>query len=132
MNYQIGAFGQSAFDGVCSSVYVVMKTRRDAGDDGFVRWLLSAREFQRFAQSHGNGILDHRRSIGWGTIKNLPVPVPHVATQARIARALDAQTSKIDALIAKAQQFIELSKERRAALITAAVTGQIDVRETAA
>lgn len=38
------------------------------------------------------------------------------------------KTSKIDALISKAQDHIALTKERRSALITAAVTGQIDVR----
>lgn len=44
---------------------------------------------------------------------------------------LVGRLSKIDALIAEAERFIELSKERRAALITAALTGQIDVREVA-
>ncbi|MCD4532500.1 restriction endonuclease subunit S [Nocardioides sp. cx-169] len=36
--------------------------------------------------------------------------------------------AKIDTLITETQRFIELSRERRSALITAAVTGQIDVR----
>ena len=35
--------------------------------------------------------------------------------------------SAIDTLITKAERFIELSKERRSALITAAVTGQVDM-----
>lgn len=47
--------------------------------------------------------------------------------QARVAD----QTAKIDALIAKTQEHIALAKERRAALITAAVTGQFDVRTAA-
>ncbi len=38
---------------------------------------------------------------------------------------------QIDALIAKTEQFIALSRERRLALIAAAVTGQIDVRSAA-
>ena len=42
---------------------------------------------------------------------------------------LDEQTAKIDTLITETERFIELSRERRSALITAAVTGQIDVRE---
>lgn len=42
---------------------------------------------------------------------------------------LAGRLAKIDTLIAETERFVELSKERRAALITAAVTGQIDVRE---
>ena len=57
--------------------------------------------------------------------------LPGLAEQRRIAAYLDEQTAKIDTMIAETEQFIELSKERRAALITAAVTGQIDVREMA-
>lgn len=65
--------------------------------------------------------------IGVGQISALDVPLPPFREQQAIANYLDEQTAKIDALIAKAQQFIALAKERRAALITAAVTGQIDV-----
>ncbi|MCD1268585.1 restriction endonuclease subunit S [Microbacterium sp. MEC084] len=55
------------------------------------------------------------------------IPLPPVDEQKTIVAEIERQTAKIDALIAKAQQFIALAKERRAALITAAVTGQIDV-----
>lgn len=51
--------------------------------------------------------------------------------QKDIIAYLDLETHRIDALIEKTNRSITLLKERRAALITAAVTGQIDVRETA-
>lgn len=54
-------------------------------------------------------------------------PVPPLDEQREIADYLDAETAKIDALISKAERFIELAQERRAALITAAVTGQIEI-----
>ena len=57
----------------------------------------------------------------------LQIPLPPVQTQQAIVDHLDAETAKIDALIAKAERFIELAQERRAALITAAVTGQIEI-----
>ena len=56
------------------------------------------------------------------------IPVPPVDEQRRVTAYLDVQTGKTDTLIDETERFIELSKERRAALITAAVTGQIDVR----
>ena len=42
---------------------------------------------------------------------------------------LERETAQIDAAIADAKEAIKLSKERRAALISAAVTGEIDVRD---
>lgn len=53
--------------------------------------------------------------------------LPTVDDQRFLLERLDDATARIDALIAKAEEFVELAKERRAALITAAVTGQLDV-----
>lgn len=64
-------------------------------------------------------------------LSNLKLARPPLEEQQRIVAYLDEQTSKIDALIAKTREHITLAKERRAALITAAVTGQIDVRTAA-
>ncbi|APH02826.1 restriction endonuclease subunit S [Janibacter sp. RAF20_2_2] len=55
----------------------------------------------------------------------------HLPTDADAPVVLADRLAKIDDLIAGTERFIELSRERRAALITAAVTGQIDVREVA-
>lgn len=54
-------------------------------------------------------------------------PVPPPEEQREIAAHMDRETARIDALIARSERLIELSQERRAALITAAVTGQIEV-----
>jgi type I restriction enzyme S subunit len=59
---------------------------------------------------------------------NLKVPVPPPAEQAAIAALLNRQTGKIDALAGVAERTVSLLQERRAALISAAVTGKIDVR----
>lgn len=56
------------------------------------------------------------------------IPVPPVSEQREIADYLSEQTEQIDALIAEAEGIVTVAKERRSALITAAVTGQIDVR----
>ncbi len=64
-------------------------------------------------------------------INEMPLPTPPIDEQQQIADYLDTQTAKIDTLIKKAHQAIKLLKERREALISAAVTGKIDVRESA-
>lgn len=65
------------------------------------------------------------------TIRRVRLPLPNEQEQLRVASYLYEKTAKIDALIAETELFIELARERRAALITAAVTDQIDVREVA-
>jgi type I restriction enzyme S subunit len=60
------------------------------------------------------------------------VPTPLRDEQEAIARRLDQETAEFDAAIADAKEAIALSRERRAALISAAVTGKIDVREPGA
>jgi type I restriction enzyme S subunit len=62
------------------------------------------------------------------TLYGMEVPVPPLPEQTAIATYLDQEINRTDALIADANQAITLLQERRAALITAAVTGQIDVR----
>jgi type I restriction enzyme S subunit len=59
----------------------------------------------------------------------MPVTVPPRPEQKVIAEFLDRETAKIDKLAAEAQSAIDLLQERRTALISAAVTGQIDVRQ---
>ncbi len=56
------------------------------------------------------------------------VPKPPFAEQRAIADFLDRETSKIDRLASKVEEAIARLQEYRAALITAAVTGKIDVR----
>lgn len=64
-------------------------------------------------------------------IKELRVPLVPLGMQEALVAYLDEQTSRIDELISESEDLIALSQERRAALITAAVTGQIDVRMAA-
>ena len=62
---------------------------------------------------------------------SISVPVPAVKEQKSIAAFLDIELAKFDTLTTEAQRAIDLLQERRTALISAAVTGQIDVRNTA-
>ena len=59
------------------------------------------------------------------------IPVPPLPEQAAIAAYLDEETAKLDALVGKVEEAVERLQEYRTALITAAVTGKIDVRKSA-
>jgi type I restriction enzyme S subunit len=65
------------------------------------------------------------------TLKSFELPLPPRPEQISIIKQLRSKTSHIDTLLSKTERSIELLKERRSALITAAVTGQIDLREAA-
>lgn len=64
-------------------------------------------------------------------LADLPWLLPPFDVQEAISDEIDEQTSRIDEIISESEDLIALSQERRAALITAAVTGQIDVRTAA-
>nr|WP_258167310.1 restriction endonuclease subunit S [Scandinavium goeteborgense] len=68
-------------------------------------------------------------SVTQAILRNLSIWLPSENEQQIIAEFLDHETAKIDTLIEKQLQQIELLKERRTALISAAVTGKIDVRD---
>ena len=67
--------------------------------------------------------------ISQNQIENIPITLPPMDEQQVIASYLDSETSKIDTRIAKRRKQIELLQEYKQTLITAAVTGKIDVRE---
>ena len=71
-------------------------------------------------------------SLNVDAVKVTPFPLPPTDEQTAIADFLDRETAKIDQLINKIETAIERLREYRRALITAAVTGKIDVRRKAA
>ncbi len=65
-------------------------------------------------------------------LRNFPVPIPSLPEQEEIVSGVDRETDKIGVLVAKVREAIDRLKELRTALISAAVTGKIDVREEVA
>jgi type I restriction enzyme S subunit len=63
-------------------------------------------------------------------INNFVIPVTPISEQQEITGFISAEAAKFDCLTAEAQRAIDLLQERRTALISAAVAGQIDVRQT--
>lgn len=59
----------------------------------------------------------------------MELAVPPLEEQARIVHFLECRLHELDTLITTAETAISMFLERRAALISAAVTGKIDVRE---
>ncbi|MEW8403993.1 MAG: restriction endonuclease subunit S [Candidatus Thiodiazotropha taylori] len=77
------------------------------------------------SSAHGTRVLPTEN------FKRLVVAVPRIDEQAEITTFIESQLSIFDRLQERTTKSIELLREHRSALITAAVTGQIDVRNTA-
>lgn len=125
-----GSVGISTIRGIVSGHYICFKPRHFA-NSGFLNWLFRSPRYKAGYQSLSRGVRPGQAEIDNDTLRVLPVLVPPVAEQREIAAYLEDQTSRIDELISESEDLIALSQERRAALITAAVTGQIDVRTAA-
>ena len=68
------------------------------------------------------------QNISQSVLMEMPIPLPEPDEQERIIDAVSDQCTLLDRLRANAIEAIELFQERRSALVSAAVTGQIDVR----
>ncbi len=69
-----------------------------------------------------------QQNIGMNVIENIPIALPPLKEQRAIATLLDSETGQIDVIQNKVQESIVKLREYRTALISAAVTGKIDVR----
>jgi type I restriction enzyme S subunit len=67
--------------------------------------------------------------LNCGEVQYVRFPVPPRVEQAEILAFISSKTKTFDALINSQNTAIELMQERRTALISAAVTGKIDVRD---
>ena len=112
------------FEGLCSTELLVFKST--GFDRRLLLYLLLTDGFIKVVDSSTYGAKMPRAN--WDFIGNCIVPVPPLKEQKQITAFLDKEKAKIDTLIKKCETAIELLKERRTALISAAVTGKIDVR----
>ncbi len=125
-----GAFGAVTVDGLVSPAYVVAEPMiefRTAYIENLLRTPMAIEEMRRYSR----GIADFRMRLYWDYFRDLKVCLPPLEEQDKILDLITRETSRIDRLTKKTQRSIDLLKERRAAFITAAVTGQIDLRESA-
>jgi type I restriction enzyme S subunit len=106
-----------------------LSPRKNVATGRYLSWLLRSDFFLKALdrQSPQTTI----QTITMAQIATIVLPIPGLGDQNKIAAFLDRETARIDALVAKVGEAIERLKELRAALISAAVTGKIDVREQA-
>jgi type I restriction enzyme S subunit len=93
----------------------------------FFAHLLKSRGYVQALRTTTDLIRDGQE-IRFSNFAQVDLPVVPLEEQRRIALFLDREVLKLDRLASESSRGISLLKERRSALIAAAVTGQIDVR----
>lgn len=92
---------------------------------GFLLYLTLSDHFRRIGTASMYGAGGQKR-ISDAFIRNFCHPIPRFSEQCTIAVFLDRETEKIDELVERKEQLIELLQEKRTALITRAVTRGLD------
>ena len=113
---------------VVSTGFAVIRPREI--DSGYCSWALREHRFIEEVVANSNGV--SYPAINASQIGELSIAVPPITEQRAIAQYLDQKTARIDTLSERAGTAIERLNEYRTALITAAITGKIDVREPSA
>lgn len=129
-----GALGFAQEDGLVSPDYAVLRANSQVSGEWLSAVMRSdafVSEMSQRVKGIGSTNLGSARTprINIADLGEICIDLPEVEQQVLEIGQLRTETTKIDTLIMETKRFIEFSKERRAALITAAVTGQIDVRE---
>lgn len=123
LNYDLKSLrtALSGIDVIVSSGYIVLQSNGTAVPE-YLKWLLFVFDI-RHMKTLGAGI---RQTITFKDIGNCVSYLPSEGEQKAIATYLDRETARIDNLIAEKQNFINLLKEKRQALISHVVTKGLD------
>lgn len=96
----------------------------------FLAWCLASRPLRAQIECAISGAAGLANNLPQSSLREFRVAFPPPSEQLGIAAFLDQETTRMDELIVEAELAMNLLQERRSALISAAVTGKIDVRST--
>ena len=118
-NFKTSRVGLVFKRGIMSPAYIRLQPFKDTDSKFFYYFYFDLYLRGIYNQIGGQGV---RSALNATDLLEIEVCVPTVSEQRKIANFLDHETAKIDSLIEKQQQLIELLKEKRQAVISHAVT----------
>lgn len=109
----------AAYNQACAGIFVDKRI-----DVRFLRlFFIAAYQYVR-----GGGNESSQMNLSSGYIAKIKIPVPPIDEQIAVTKFLENEILRFDSLIGEAESLDKYLRERRSALISAAVTGTIDVR----
>ena len=124
----MGAMGVSSLDGIVSPAYNVYEPKAHL-DPGYVDALVRLPVFAQEVTRYSKGVWSSRLRLYPEGFFEVSLPVPPLNEQREIVAHIANETCKLDKLLDAMERAAVLLKERRAALIAEAVTGQIDMEQ---
>jgi type I restriction enzyme S subunit len=121
-----GAVGVAAQDGLVSPDYVVAAPT-GALSSQYAGILFRTEAFSAECARRSHGIVWDRLRLYWEGFREIEVPLPSLDVQAEIVSHVATETGKLDGVRNATERTVVLLKERRSALITDAVRGQLEV-----
>lgn len=118
-----GGLGVSALTGYISPDYKAFWISKRF-DPRYVHHLFRSSRYVDYFQTIGTGVRPNAQRVTKTALDMMPVPLPPLDEQKRIADHLDEVTSRVNQMLAKVAELKTLLAERRAALITDVVTGR--------
>jgi type I restriction enzyme S subunit len=126
----MGALGCSPCDGLVSPAYNIYRPRSAKRlSPAYYDYLCRLPAHVVTMKANSTGVWESRLRLYPTAFLSMRLPVPPLEEQLSIIEYLNIQSERWDTLTAEAQRAIDFLQERRTALISAAVTGQIDVRQ---
>ena len=117
-----GSMGISEHNGIVSPAYITCRVNHEKIEPKFLHYLLRSKIYIGIYNALSYGVRVGQWDMHYEDFKKIPLPLPSVDEQKRIANFIDRITSDIDQAIAKKQRLIELLNEQKAILINRAVT----------
>ena len=121
-----GAVGVSTVDGVVSPAYVTAKPVSGLHSH-YVQFLLRTPVYIEEMRRRSKGIADFRSRLYWDQFRQITLVLPPYDDQQRIASQAEQILRRSKQTVEAIQNSTAVLRERRAALITASITGQIDM-----
>jgi len=124
----MGALGMATLSGIVSPAYNVYRFRHNGFSPDYYDKMFRSSVFITEINRWSKGIWSSRLRLYPNEFFEIRIPVPPDTEQKRIAEYLQQKISGIEKFVVKTQESIALLREYRNAIISAAVTGKIDVR----
>jgi type I restriction enzyme S subunit len=122
-----GGFGTVTVSGMVSPAYVVARPKLRF-ETAYIEHLLRTPQAIEQMRRHSRGVTDFRLRLYWDEFKNIHLALPPQGEAQAICTKIAEMVEEFSALSGQCEASITLLQERRTALISTAVTGQIDVR----